>query len=59
MIPKVPEQVLAQLHERMKTCYQFENMDMLQHGVSVAEAYKQLVKALKNNDQVSLEQWIG
>lgn len=32
----------------MKNCYQFENIDMYQHGVMVHEAYKSLINLLES-----------
>lgn len=36
----------------MANCYQFESMNMIQHGESVFEAYKSLIGQLDGGEQI-------
>lgn len=42
---------MKELIERMESCYQFESMNMLQHGESVHDAYLKLINQLEGGDQ--------
>jgi hypothetical protein len=41
-----------ELIERMTSCFQFENMNMLQHGEAVHEAFNRLIVQLNGGDQI-------
>lgn len=43
----------------MSNTYQFENINMLDHGRMVHESYKQLLSAIEKEDNIFLEQWLG
>lgn len=40
-----------ELIERMTSCFQFEDMNMLQHGESVHDAYLKLIDQLEGKTQ--------
>lgn len=42
----------TELIEQMSKCYQFENMNMLQHGEAVHEAYLQLIVQLEGGEVI-------
>lgn len=43
----------------MHSTYQFEGIDMLEHGLMVHNSYKQLLSAMKNEELDFLEKWLG
>lgn len=45
---EVKKQTYATLNQAMQTCFQFENVNMFQHGYMVHEAYLQLIDLLES-----------
>jgi hypothetical protein len=43
---------LYELKEAMSNCYQFETMNMLDHGNAVHEAYQELINQLEGGEQI-------
>jgi hypothetical protein len=43
----------------MESTYQFENIDMLEHGKMVHRSYEELLNAMKTNNINYLNQWTG